>query len=119
VQSLYPQCNISRRVAAIAYMHDQAGHPNPMAHPTVKYVWKGLQREIGVAQKGKAALTVDHLRTVVAPFGVRRIDVRDRAILLLGFTAAARIPRRARCARCRRGSRRSPTARRRHRYLCR
>jgi hypothetical protein len=80
-----------------------------MAHPTVKNVWKGLQREISRA-KGKAALTVDHLRTVGAPFGVRRIDVRDRAILLLGVTAAARIPRRARCARCRRGSRRSPAA---------
>jgi integrase len=82
--------SISRRIAAIAYMHDQAGHPNPMAHPTVKNVWKGLRREIGVAQQGKAALTVDRLRTVLAPLGARRIDVRDRAILLLAFGAALR-----------------------------
>jgi len=82
--------SIGRRIAAIAHMHEQAGHPSPMAHPTVKNVWKGVRREIGIAQKGKSALTIDGLRPVVAGFGARRIDVRDRALLLLGFAAALR-----------------------------
>jgi integrase len=82
--------SIGRRIAAIAHYHEQAGHPNPMAHPIVKNVWKGVRREIGIAQKGKSALTIDGLRSVVAGFGARRIDVRDRALLLLGFGAALR-----------------------------
>jgi integrase len=82
--------SIGRRIAAIAYYHQQAGHPNPMAHPIVKNVWKGVRREIGIAQKGKSALVIEGLRNVVIPFGVRRIDVRDRALLLLGFGAALR-----------------------------
>jgi integrase len=82
--------SIARRIAAIAYYHEQAGQPSPMAHPTVKNVWKGVRREIGIAQKGKSAATIEVLRDAVAPFGARRIDVRDRAILLLGFAAAMR-----------------------------
>jgi integrase len=71
-------------------MHEQAGHPSPMAHPILKNVWKGVRREIGIAQKGRSALTIDGLRPVVVTYGDRRIDVRDRAILLLGFAAALR-----------------------------
>jgi integrase len=83
--------SIGRRIAAIAHYHEQAGLTSPMAHPTVKNVWKGVRREIGIAQKGKSALTIEGLRpVVVAGFGARRIDVRDRALLLLGFAAALR-----------------------------
>jgi integrase len=49
-----------------------------------------VRRTIGIAQKGKSALTIDGLRPLVASFGARRIDVRDRALLLLGFGAALR-----------------------------
>jgi integrase len=82
--------SIGRRIAAIAHYHEQVGHPNPLAHPIVKNVWKGVRREIGIAQKGKSALTIDGLRPVVGGFGARRIDVRDRALLMLGFGAALR-----------------------------
>jgi len=82
--------SIGRRIAAIAHYHEAAGHPSPMAHPIVKATWKGVRRTIGIAQKGKAALTIDGLRPIVAGFGGRRIDVRDRALLLLGFGAALR-----------------------------
>jgi integrase len=82
--------SIGRRIAAIAHYHEAAGHPSPMAHPIVKATWKGVRRTIGIAQKGKSALTIDGLRPLVAGFGARRIDVRDRALLLLGFGAALR-----------------------------
>jgi site-specific recombinase XerD len=82
--------SIGRRIAAIAHYHEAAGHPSPMAHPIVKATWKGVRRTIGIAQKGKSALTIDGLRPIVAGFGARRIDVRDRALLLLGFGAALR-----------------------------
>jgi hypothetical protein len=57
---------------------------------SLKNVWKGVRREIGIAQKGKSALVIEGLRDVVIPFGARRIDVRDRALLLVGFAAALR-----------------------------
>jgi integrase len=82
--------SIARRCAAIGYYHDQAGHASPMDHPVVKATLAGVRREIGIAQKGKSALTIDGLREVVAPLTDRRIDVRDRALLLLGFTGALR-----------------------------
>jgi integrase len=82
--------SIGRRIAAIAHYHEAAGHPSPMAHPIVKATWKGVRRTIGIAQKGKSALTIDGLRPLVAGFAARRIDVRDRALLLLGFGAALR-----------------------------
>jgi len=49
-----------------------------MNHPIVKATLKGVRREIGVAQKGKSALTIDGLRPVVPGFGARRIDVGSR-----------------------------------------
>ena len=85
-----PTSRFRRRIAAIAHFHEAAGHPSPMAHPIVKATWKGMRRSIGIAQKGKSALTIDGLRPIVAGFADRRIDVRDRALLLLGFGAALR-----------------------------
>jgi integrase len=82
--------SIARRCAAITHYHDQAGHASPMDHPVVKATLAGVRREIGAAQKGKSALTIDGLRPVVAPLTDRRIDIRDRALLLLGFAAALR-----------------------------
>jgi integrase len=64
--------------------------PKPDGAPDREECLEGVRREIGIAQKGKSALTIDGLRPVVATFGDRRIDVRDRAILLLGFAAAMR-----------------------------
>jgi hypothetical protein len=60
------------------HYHNQAGHASPMNHPIVKATLKGVRREIGVAQKGKSALTIDGLRPVVPGFGARRIDVGSR-----------------------------------------
>jgi len=50
----------------------------------------GIRPERGVAPRPKTALLVDELRAAVATCGERRIDVRDRALILLGFAAALR-----------------------------
>lgn len=83
---------IVRRRTAINLEHVRRGFTErPFAHPQVVEVWKGIRRRLGVApQKGKAALLTTDLRRLVAPLGSSPIDVRDRALLLLGFAGAFR-----------------------------
>jgi len=83
---------IQRRVAAIGEAHKSAGHLNPCADPLVKQVTKGIRRTIGVAPKHrKSGLSTADIRAIVTTLdGARLIDVRDKAILLVGFATALR-----------------------------
>lgn len=83
---------IVRRRTAISLEHKRRGLPaRPFGHPEVDDVWKGIRRRLGAApQNAKAALVMDELRRVVAPLGTRVLDVRDRALLLIGFAGAFR-----------------------------
>jgi hypothetical protein len=81
--------SIGRRIAAIAHYYEQAGQPSTMAHPIVKNLWKGVRREIGIAQKGKSALrSTAYARSwpASAPAG----STSATRALLLGFGAALR-----------------------------
>ena len=81
---------LRRKLAAIAVMHRAAGHESPTAHGMVRATLAGICRERGIAPRPKTALLVGELRTVLATCGDRRIDVRDRALLLIGFAGALR-----------------------------
>jgi len=81
---------LRRKLAAIAVMHRAAGHDSPTEHGVVRATFAGIRRERGVAPRPKTALLVDELRAAVATCGERRIDVRDRALILLGFAGALR-----------------------------
>lgn len=83
---------IQRRKAAISEAHKLAGETNPCLDPLVKQVTKGLRRQLGVAPKNrKAGLSTADVRAIVGGLdGTRLIDVRDRALLLLGFATAMR-----------------------------
>ncbi len=81
---------LRRKLAAIAVMHRAAGHDSPTEHGMVRATFAGIRRERGVAPRPKTALLVDELRAAVATCGERRIDVRDRALVLLGFAGALR-----------------------------
>lgn len=83
---------IVRRRTAIALEHQRRGlDPRPFAHPQVVDVWKGIRRRLGVApQRAKAALLTEDLRRLVSPLRGAAIDVRDRAMLLVGFAGAFR-----------------------------
>jgi len=56
----------------------------------VRATFAGIRRERGVAPRPKTALLVDELRAGLATCGERPIDVRDRALLLVGFAGALR-----------------------------
>jgi len=81
---------LRRKLAAIAVMHRAAGHDSPTAHRIVRATFAGICRERGTAPRPKAALLVDKLRAALATCGERRIDVRDRALVLVGFAGALR-----------------------------
>ncbi len=81
---------LRRKLAAIAVMRRAAGHDSPTEHGVVRATFAGIRRECGVAARPKTALLVDELRAAVATCGERRIDVRDRALVLLGFAGALR-----------------------------
>jgi len=81
---------LRRKLAAIAVMHRAAGHDSPTDHGMVRATFAGIRRERGVAPRPKTALLVDELRAAVATCGERCIDVRDRALVLIGFAGALR-----------------------------
>ena len=81
---------LSRRVSSIAARHRQAGYSLDTRHPAITDVLRGLRRERGSAQRRAEALTVGHLRQVVADLGDGLGDLRDRALLLVGTAAALR-----------------------------
>lgn len=83
---------IQRRVASLGEAHKAAALANPCMDPLVKQVVKGIRRQLGVAPTNrKAGLSTADVRAMVTNLDLdRTIDVRDRAILLLGFATAMR-----------------------------
>lgn len=86
----YKVATIGRRIAAISQEHRKAALPSPFAHPRVVEVWQGIRRALGVAQDRKDAILTADLRRMLEPLTGATIDVRDRALLLLGFAGAFR-----------------------------
>jgi site-specific recombinase XerD len=81
---------LSRRLAAIRYVHARANHPSPTAHEAVKATLAGIRRTQGVAPDRKAPITAERLLQMVALVPNTLRGARDRAILLLGFAGAFR-----------------------------
>lgn len=81
---------IQRRLAAIAKAHRASGHGDPCRAEIVKAAVRGIRRIKGVAQREAQALQRDDLFMVLARMGDRPIDIRDKALLLIGFAAAFR-----------------------------
>ena len=80
---------LTRRLSSIAIAHRLAGHSLDSKHPAIRDD-EGLRREKGTAQRHAEALTVPLIRRVLNTCGSRLIDLRDRALLLIGFSAALR-----------------------------
>jgi site-specific recombinase XerD len=101
---------IERRLAAIRYAHTLAGLKNPTDDERVKATARGIRRTLGTATAKKAPITDDTLGVILATLTAKSIaltakkrrktqgakpdrtivDLRDRALLLLGFAGAFR-----------------------------
>ena len=81
---------LGRRLAALKHAHKTAGEDSPTDDERVKAVILGARRTLGVAPRKLAAATSEKtigMATLVRP-GLA--GLRDRAILLLAFSLAAR-----------------------------
>lgn len=81
---------IQQRLAAISFMHENAGVDDPTVHPFVRVTMSGIRRKVGTAPRQKAPLRRDDLLTVVALLSTDLKGVRDRAILLVAYAGAFR-----------------------------
>ena len=87
----YLPSTIRRRMAAISVAHQLARLANPVGSPEVMTVWSGVRRSLGAAPARKTALETELLRRVLDPLDDERLaDVRDRALLLVGFAGCLR-----------------------------
>ena len=79
------------RAAAIGYMHRLARVPSPSRSIEVIETLTGYRRSTAELPQPKRALRLDLLARVVSAIGRESLaDLRDRAILLLGFAGALR-----------------------------
>jgi site-specific recombinase XerD len=81
---------LGRRIAAIKHCHKKANETSPTDDERVKAVIRGARRTLGVAPKKLAAATSERTIGMVMLARNGLIGKRDRALLLLGFSLAAR-----------------------------
>lgn len=81
---------ITRRVATLSKAHQAMAGSNPCQSALVKATLQGLRRKHGTAQKQAKALTREDLFAILDPMGDSMKDVRDRALLLVGFAGGFR-----------------------------
>lgn len=79
-----------RRVAAISKAHEARCLPNPTKSEIVRATMRGIKRSLGTAQKEAAPLLRKDLFQVLSAMGDGIKDVRDRALLLIGFAGGFR-----------------------------
>ncbi|BCG92579.1 recombinase [Mesorhizobium sp. 131-2-1] len=86
----YAVATLERRLAAISKIHRALGKVDPTKAAIVTATLQGIRRSLGAGQRQARALLRDDLFAVLDRLGDRPKDIRDRAMLLLGFALAAR-----------------------------
>lgn len=81
---------LKRRLAAISVGHEARGHPSPTSSKIVKVTMRGIQRTKSTAQRQAKPLLVEDLMRIMAMLGDGPKDVRDKALLLIGFAGGFR-----------------------------
>jgi site-specific recombinase XerD len=82
---------LRRRLAAIKKAHALAGHNAPTGHAGVAAVMKGINRTHGQKVEGKDPIRLNEILEMVGTIeGNGPVELRDRALLLVGFAGAFR-----------------------------
>jgi integrase len=81
---------LTRRLAAVSIAHDARDLPNPVRTSLVRATMLGIRRERGAAQRQAKPLLREDLFVVLAAMCDRLKDLRDKALLLLGFAGGLR-----------------------------
>jgi integrase len=84
---------LSRWTVAINFVHSAQGHGRPCNTDLVRRTLQGIknrQATRGHSEKRAKPLLLEDVKTVSAAMGESTTDVRDRAILMIGFACALR-----------------------------
>lgn len=81
---------IIRRLSSISQAHQAAGCGSPTFAFAVKAVVKGIKKEKGTIPNKKEAAVIEDIRLMINTLGRTLIDIRDRALILIGFAGAFR-----------------------------
>ena len=79
-----------RRLTSISKAHEARGYESPARSSLVKATLRGIKRRQGIAQRQAKPLLKEDLIAVLDAMGDTLRDVRDRALLLIGFAGAFR-----------------------------
>jgi integrase len=79
-----------RHLASVSKAHEARGLPNPTRSELVRATMRGIKRTRGCAQREAKPLLRDDLLLVLDATGEELKDIRDRALLLVGFAGALR-----------------------------
>src|SRR5262249_43199119 len=86
----HSMATLARRLVAIRRAHALPSLPDPVPSELVPLTFRGIRRARGRPQRRAAALTTERIAAIVASLGDSVRDVRDRALLLIGFAGAFR-----------------------------
>jgi len=81
---------LQRRLASISKAHAALGVENPCRSEIVKATMRGIRRMLGTAQREAKPILKEDLFDMLERMGDRPKDIRDKALLLLGFAGAFR-----------------------------
>jgi integrase len=81
---------LARRLVGIRVAHVMRGLPDPTRCELVRLTFRGIRRKHGQPQRRVNALTRNDLSAIIPSLGQSAKDVRDAAILLVGFGGAFR-----------------------------
>lgn len=81
---------IVRRLSSISQAHQAAGCGSPTFSFGVKAVVKGIKKTKGSIPNKKTAAVIEDIRVMINTLGGKLIDIRDRALILIGFAGAFR-----------------------------
>ncbi|HEV7350909.1 tyrosine-type recombinase/integrase [Telluribacter sp.] len=82
---------IQRRMAALRKWHELKNEEFPARSRQVQAVLEGIRRVKGIRQKQAPAFSLDEFRPLIQSFDPENvIELRDKVVLLLGFTGAFR-----------------------------
>lgn len=86
----YKTATIVRRVTGLSKAHDAMGAANPTKSELVRSTMRGIKRTLGTACREAKPILREDLFQMLDCMGEGTKDIRDRALLLLGFAGAFR-----------------------------
>jgi site-specific recombinase XerD len=88
--SEYKVSTLERRLATISKVHKLVDEESPISNPKVAELMKALRRTKGTNKRKVKPLLSPHIKKICKNLSDKLIDVRDRSLLLLGFSGGFR-----------------------------